>query len=172
MVGYEERPQQQQNIPLAQQPQGYPEGYEYQGDTFRGQVPNDQAAQVRLAIFNCPLPETDEEFGKWIPMLATAVDMVARIPGIDHNVVNELNLRMELIVDRSHSQGRPRAVASKMQKLIFRLRSYVSMADTPMQGMTGIGAMVTTNQKQEQIVRMPQQPSHVGFWGNWSKRQQ
>lgn len=165
--GYEQPPQQGQPLATAPAQGGYPQDdYYYQGDTFRGMMPNDQAAQVRMAIFNCPLPEADSDFGEWIPMLATAIDMVSRIPGVDHNIINELNLRMELIVDRAHSQGRRRSVAAKMQKLIFRLRSYVSMGDTPLSGMTGITAMITTNQKQDQTIRMPQQPPSVGFWGN------
>lgn len=171
MPGYGEQPpqQQQQNQQVATQQQQqlgvYPEDYQYQGDTFRGMMPSDQAAQVRKAIFECALPEEDSDFGEWIPMLATAVDMVSRIPGVDHTVINELNLRMELIVDRAHSQGRRRSVAAKMQKLIFRLRSYVSQGDTPLAGMTGITAMITTNQKQDQTIRMPvQQPQPQSFW--------
>jgi hypothetical protein len=159
--------QQQQNQQLATQSQygAYPEDYMYQGDTFRGMMPSDQAAQVRKAIFECALPDEDSDFGEWIPMLATAVDMVSRIPGVDHLTINELNLRMELIVDRAHSQGRRRSVAAKMQKLIFRLRSYVSQGDTPLAGMTGITAMITTNQKQDQTIRMPvQQVQQSSFW--------
>ena len=171
MPGYEQPPQprdQQQVAP--QEPQGYPEDYIYQGDTFRGVAPSDQAAQIRKAIFECILPEADADFGEWIPMLVSAIDMVARIPGVDHTVINELNRRMEDIVDRSHSQGRRRIVASKMQKLVFRLRSYVAMGDSQITGVTGITAMITTNQKQEQTIRMPQQPASVGFWGNWGKK--
>ena len=159
--GYGQPPaQQQQEGQVAVQGQGQylDDGYDYYGNTFRGMGPSDQAAQVRKAIFDCPLPEADSDFGEWIPMLAVAVDMVSRIPGVDHTVIGELNLRMELIVDRAHSQGRKRSVAAKMQKLIFRLRSYVSMGDTPLAGMTGVTAMITTNQNQKQEIRMPQQP--------------
>jgi hypothetical protein len=167
--GYGEQPQPNQQV--ATQPQGgYPDDYYYQGNTFSGMTPNDQAAQVRKAIFECELPTEDDDFGKWIPMLITAVDMVARIPGIDKGVVFKLNRRMEDIVDRSHSQGRKRIVASKMQKLIFRLRSYVSMGDTQLLGMTGVTAMITTNTNQKTEVRMPQQPQAQGFWP-WSRRQ-
>ena len=165
--GYGQQPQQQQNQPAVQQ-QMYADdygGYDYYGNTFKGMQPSDQAAQVRKAIFDCPLPEADSDFGEWIPMLAVAVDMVSRIPGVDHTVINELNLRMELIVDRAHSQGRRRSVAAKMQKLIFRLRSYVSMGDTPLAGMTGVTAMITTNVNQKQDIRMPQQNQpNVGWW--------
>jgi hypothetical protein len=171
--GYGQPPVQQQGgVPATQQggqAAYYDDGYDYYGNTFRGMGPSDQAAQVRKAIFDCPLPEADADFGEWIPMLSVAVDMVSRIPGVDHNVINELNLRMELIVDRAHSQGRRRSVAAKMQKLIFRLRSYVSMGDTPMTGMTGVTAMITTNQNQKQEIRMPQQPatttSSLWPWG-------
>lgn len=165
--GYGQPPAQQgQEVATQQQGMGYDDGYDYYGNTFRGMQPSDQSAQVRKAIFDCPLPEADSDFGEWIPMLAVAVDAVSRIPGIDHTVINELNLRMELIVDRAHSQGRRRSVAAKMQKLIFRLRSYVSMGDTPMTGLTGVGAMITTNQNVKQEVRMPQQTpqQQASFW--------
>jgi hypothetical protein len=178
-MAYGDQPQQQQpqqGVPQNQQlatqnpNQMYPEDYIYQGDTFRGMMPSDQAAQVRKAIFDCPLPEEDSDFGEWIPMLATAVDMVSRIPGVDQQIIKELNLRMELIVDRAHSQGRRRPVAAKMQKLLFRMRSYVSQGDIPLAGLTGIGAMISTNQKQEQTIRMPQQQQQqTSFWP-WSKR--
>jgi hypothetical protein len=95
---------------------------------------------------------------------------VSRIPGVDQQIIKELNLRMELIVDRAHSQGRRRSVAAKMQKLLFRMRSYVSQGDIPLAGLTGIGAMISTNQKQEQTIRMPQQQQQqTSFWP-WSKR--
>lgn len=179
--GYGEQPQPQsqtqqqqyeQETQLALQQQGqFPDEYSYYGDQFRGMMPNDQAAQVRKAIFECQLPETDSDFGEWIPMLTAAVDLVARVPGIDHNVVNELNRRMEDIVDRSHSQGRKKIVASKMQKLIFRLRSYVPMGDTQIIGVTGVTAMITSNTNQKQEVRMPQQQTQTGssFWPKWGK---
>lgn len=170
--GYGEQPQPQQSQQMTQQQydqQAMMDDYYYRGDTFRSMQPTDQAAQVRQAIFNCELPAADSDFGEWIPMLVTAVDMVARIPGVDHNVIRELNLRMDIIVDRAHSQGRKRQVAAKMQKLIFRLRSYVSMGDTPLQGMTGVTAMITTNQNQKQEIRMPQQQTQAGFWP-WSRK--
>ena len=175
--GYGEQPQAQpqgqyaEDNQLAVQQQGqYPEEYYYPGDTFRGMMPSDQAAQVRKAIFECALPQDDAEFGEWIPMLTAAVDLVARIPGIDHNVVNELNRRMEDIVDRSHSQGRKKIVASKMQKLIFRLRSYVPMGDTQIIGVTGVTAMITSNTNQKQEVRMPQQQTQsTSFWP-WGRK--
>ena len=184
VTGYGEVPEQQQQNPnnqnqqmqTQQQQQGgmYPDEYQYYGDTFRGMQPNDQAAQIRKAIFECPLPDEDSDFGQWIPMLTSAIDMVARIPGIDRGTVRELNLRMELIVDRAHSQGRRRQVAAKMQKLLFRLRSYVAMGDTPVIGVTGVTAMITTNQNVKQDIRYPQQPQQQAgssFWP-WSKRPQ
>lgn len=167
----QQQPQQQQQAIQSQQMMDYPMDYMYQADTYRGAPPTDQAAQVRQAIFNFQLPADEDDWGKYIPLLETLVDMVAKIPGIDHNLVNDLNRRMEDIVDRAHSQGRKRIVRSKMQKLIFRLRSYVAQGDTPMLGMTGVTAMITTNQAVKQEVRMPQQPANVGFWP-WSRRPQ
>ena len=178
VTGYGEVPEQQQPNQQQQQQGGqmqaqqqgycmYPEDYQYYGDTFRGMQPNDQAAQIRKAIFDCPLPDEDSDFGQWIPMLTSAIDMVARIPGADKQMIRELNLRMEHIVDRAHSQGRKRQVAAKMQKLLFRLRSYVAIVEIPHVGMSGVGAMVTTNQNVKQDIRYPQQPQQQAgssFW--------
>jgi hypothetical protein len=173
--GYGQPPQQQQQggVPATQQQQGMyvDDGYDYYGNTFRGMGPTDQAAQVRKALFELPLPETEPEFRQWIPMLITLVDAVARMPGVDRQIINELNLRMELIVDRAHSQGRSKSVAAKVQKLLFRLRSYVSEGDIPLQGLTGIMAMTTTVQKQEQTIRMPQQnPQTTSSLWPWGKK--
>ena len=171
--GYGQPPQQQQGgVPATQQQQGYvDDGYDYYGNTFRGMGPTDQAAQVRKALFELQLPETEEEFSQWIPMLLSVIEAAARMPGIDAHIVNELNLRMELIVDRAHSQGSKKQVASKLEKLLFRLRLYVSEGDIPLTGLTGILAMTTTVQKQEQTIRMPQQnPQTTNSIWPWGKK--
>lgn len=171
VAGYGETPQTKEVATTQQQQTSGYDDYDYPGNTFRNVSPNDQAAQVRKAIFDVILPDEDADFELWIPMLVTAVDMVARIPGINQAVATDLNRRMEDIVELSHSGGMKRVVASKMQKLIFRLRSYVAVGDTPIPGMTGVSAMISSNVRQEQTIRMPQQPASVGFWP-WSRRPQ
>jgi hypothetical protein len=125
---------------------------------FASRAPSDQAAQVRAALFAIPLP-TEKNFHDWFPVLRAAIDIVARVPGYDTKVYNELNRDMEDLVDRANSQGRRKIVASKMQKFIFKLRALVPKGDVPIAGMTGITAMITSNayQKQVQEVRMPVQ---------------
>lgn len=125
---------------------------------FAAKNPNDQAAQVRAALFAIPLP-TEKNFEEWFPVLRAAIDIVARVPGYDTKVFNELNRQMEDIVDRANSHGRRKIVASKMQKFIFKLRALVPKGDTTISGMTGVTAMITSNvnQRQVQEVRMPVQ---------------
>lgn len=167
-AGYGEPPEQQQVAQHGQQYQDYPNDYYYPMDTFRGAMPSDQAAQVRIALFQLDALE-DAEFSEWEPMLRAVIEMVARIPGIDHNAINELNRDMEDIVDIAHAQGRRRIVASKLQKFVFKLRAYVSQGDTVVTGPTGVTTMVTTNQNVKQDVRYPQQPATQGFWP-WSRK--
>lgn len=165
MAGYGEPPDQppQQIMQQDQQYQEYPNDYNYPMDTFRGAMPTDQAAQVRIALFQLDALE-NAEFSEWESMLRAVIEMVARIPGVDHNTINELNRDMEDIVDIAHSQGRRRIVASKLQKFVFKLRAYVSQGDTLITGPTGVTTMVTTNQNVKQDVRMPQQQVTQGFW--------
>jgi hypothetical protein len=127
---------------------------------YASRAPSDQAAQVRAALFAIHLP-TEDNFMEWFPVLRASIDMVARVPGYDTKVYNELNRDMEDLVDRANSQGRRKIVASKMQKFVFKLRALVPKGDTPIVGMTGVTAMITTNvnQKQFQEVRMPVQPT-------------
>lgn len=158
-----QQPQQQAMQPQQDQYADYPPDYYYPMDTFRGAMPTDQAAQVRIALFQLDALEK-ADFVQWEEMLRAVIEMVARIPGIDHNAINELNRDMEDIVDIAHAQGRKRIVASKLQKFVFKLRAYVSQGDTLVTGPTGVTTMVTTNQNVKQDVRMPQQPATQGFW--------
>jgi hypothetical protein len=164
----QEQPQSQQQV--ATQGEEYPSDYYYPQDTFRGMMPNDQAAQVRQAVYPDDIYITeDADFEQYIPMLMTLIDRVARIPGIDHNQVTHLNRKMIDIIDRAHSEGRRKVTASKMQKMYFKLRSLVPQGDIAMPGMTGIGAIVTTNTNVKQELKTPQQPQTQGFWP-WSRK--
>jgi len=138
------------------------EEYVYPGDQWHNKPTNDQAAQVREALFGCHLP-TEKDFQEWFPALSSAIDLVARIPGFDVTIYSELNRDMEDLVDRSNSQGRRKIIASKMQKFIFKLRSLVPKGDVPIAGVTGVTAMITTQQNTKQELRMPQQqaPSSI-----------
>lgn len=140
------------------------EEYYYPGDQWHNKPSNDQAAQVREALFGCKLPD-ETDFQEWFPALASAIDLVARIPGFDTAIYAELNRDMEDLVDRSNSQGRRKIIASKMQKFIFKLRSLVPKGDVPIAGVTGVTAMITTQQNQKQEVRMQQQQAPSSIFG-------
>jgi len=172
MGAYGETPQQgqqnQQNQQLAQQQGQYPEDYYYPGDTYRGMQPNDQAAQVRQALFSLEIPSVETDYGQWIPMFITLLDAAPRIPGIDGRDFRRLSRRFKDMVARAHSQGRKRVTAATCQEILFELRLLVSRCDTAAVGMSGVGAMITTNMNQKQDIRMPQQPQAQGFWP-WSR---
>ena len=156
-------PQQQQQQQLPQGQQGQEQDYYYPGDQWYGKPSNDQAAQVREALFGCKLP-SEEDFEEWFPTLQAAIDLVARVPGYDSSIYSELNRDMEDLVDRANSQGRKRIVCSKMQKFIFKLRSLVPKGDVQIQGVTGVTAMITQNANQRQEIRMPQQQAQPGLF--------
>lgn len=156
----EQQPQLQEPQPEAPRV----EDYAYVGDAWKNKISNDQSAQVREALFGCKLP-TESDFEEWFSTLAFAIDLVARIPGYDVSVYAELNRDMEDLVDRANSQGRRRIVASKMQKFIFKLRSLVAKGDAPIPGVTGVTAMITTNNNARQEIRMPQQTPQPNFLG-------
>lgn len=140
-----------------------PYGYSYPGDMWAGRGPTDQAAQVRKALFECEIPKTAAEFEEWIPMLRAIIDAVPRTPGYDAQIWGELNRDFEDLVDRAHSEGRSKIIASKMQKFFFKVRSLVPKGDIPVTGITGVGAMITTNTNQTQTIRMPQAPPQQSF---------
>jgi hypothetical protein len=174
MGAYGEQSQgQQQGQPgqqgqMTQQQGMYPEDYYYPGDTYRGMQPNDQAAQVRQALFNLEIPGLETDYGQWIPMFITLLDAAPRIPGIDGRDFRRISRRFKDMVARAHSQGRKRVTAATCQEILFELRLLVSRCDTPAMGMSGVGAMITSNVNQKQDIRMPQQPQAQGFWP-WSK---
>lgn len=147
--------------------------YDYPASAYAGRPPSDQAAQVRQAIFDCPLPETEEDFQKWIPMMSVAVDAVARIPGIDGYSVDKLNRKFKFLINRASSQGSKHITSAMAQEFIFLLRSLVAKGDTPLQGLTGVGAMITTHTQQKTEMKYPmQQQASFGLRDliPWGKR--
>lgn len=161
MAGYNEPPEQAVMAPMQGYPQQYDDygGYTYPGDMWAGRPSNDQSAQVRQAIFECKLPEKDEEFRNWIGMMRIAIDAVARIPGIDAYDIDRLNRKFKFIINRANSQGCKAMTESRMQEFVFLLRSYVAKGDVPLQGLTGVSAMITTHSNQKTEMRYPVQQS-------------
>lgn len=160
---YGERQNQQQYQQDMAEQQMYEEqqqaaGYTYPGDMWAGQRPNDQAAQVRQAIFEIEkMPKTAEEWQKWGLSVSAAIDAVARIPGIDSYDIEKINRKFKFLINRANSQGCKAIVESRMQEFLFLLRSYVSKGDVPLAGLTGVGAMITTHSQQKQEIRYPNQ---------------
>ena len=137
--------------------------YSYPGDMWANQRPNDQAAQVRQAIFEIEkMPKNAEEWQKWGLSVSAAIDAVARIPGIDSYDIEKINRKFKFLINRANSQGCKAIVESRMQEFLFLLRSYVAKGDVPLAGLTGVGAMITTHSQQKQEIRYPQQPQ-AGF---------
>jgi len=174
--GYGQPPQQgpAQNQQVAtQQQQGMylDDGYDYYGNTFSRMGATDLPAQVRKALFEIDTPDSDTDFEHWINMFSLILDAAPRIPGISKEDYRSLSRRFADIVERAHSQGRKKVLASKCQTILIDMRLLVSVCDTPTTGLSGVGAMITTNQKQEQTIRMPQQTpqQQAGFWP-WSRR--
>jgi hypothetical protein len=162
MMEYGERQNQQQYQQDMAEQQMYEEqqqaGYTYPGDMWAGQRPNDQAAQVRQAIFEIEnMPKTAEEWQKWGLSVSAAIDAVARIPGIDSYDIEKINRKFKFLINRANSQGCKAIVESRMQEFLFLLRSYVAKGDVPLAGLTGVGAMITTHSQQKQEIRYPNQ---------------
>jgi hypothetical protein len=165
--------------PQQQQPQGQiddgrgggqyqDDGYYYPGDMWQGKPSQDHALQVREAVYGAPLPEA-EDFENWFSLFRILLDMIKRVPGYDSTIYSELNRDLEDIIDRANSQGRRQIVRSKIQKFYFKISSLVPKGDTPVQGVTGITAMITNQSTSKQEIRMPQQQKEVGFFP-WSRK--
>jgi hypothetical protein len=159
----------------AQQPQQgqlpeqayYPEDqYYYPGDMWAGKASQDHALQVREAVYGAVLP-TEEDFDSWFNLFRILLDMIKRVPGYDQQIYAELNRDLEDIIDRANSQGRRQIVRSKIQKFYFKISSLVPKGDTPVQGVTGITAMITNQSSTKQEIRMPQQQSAPGLFSDW-----
>jgi hypothetical protein len=144
------------------------DGYYYPGDMWQGKPSQDHALQVREAVYGAPLPEA-EDFENWFQLFRILLDMIKRVPGYDSAIYSELNRDLEDIIDRANSQGRRQIVRSKIQKFYFKISSLVPKGDTPVQGVTGITAMITNQSTSKQEIRMPQQQKEVGFFP-WSRK--
>jgi hypothetical protein len=165
----QQRQGQQQQQPMIDDGRGYPDdGYYYPGDMWQGKASQDHALQVREAVYGAVLPAEDD-FENWFQMFRILLDMIKRVPGYDSSVYAELNRDLEDLIDRSNSQGRKQIVRSKIQKFYFKISSLVPKGDTPIQGVTGITAMITNQSTSKQEIRMPQQQAASSFWP-WGRK--
>jgi hypothetical protein len=154
-MGYGNEIQTREQTVEEQQPE--PQAPTYEGDMWQGHKSMEPSAQIHEALFGMNLPKTAEDFESWFNIFPYAIDLVARIPGFDSQMFGELNRDVEDLSDLARAEGFEKICASKMGKFIFKLRALVPKGDIPIQGMTGITAMITTNSNLKQEVRMPQQ---------------
>jgi hypothetical protein len=162
--------QQQQQQPMIDDGRGQyaDDSYYYPGDMWQGKPSQDHALQVKEAVYGAALPE-EEDFDSWFQLFRILLDMIKRVPSYDQSIYAELNRDLEDIIDRANSQGRKQIVRSKIQKFYFKISSLVPKGDTPVQGVTGITAMITNQSKSTQEIRMPQQQKTSSFWPWGSK---
>ena len=126
---------------------------------------HDSAAQVRQVVYGVPVPEvSDDNLEK---MIQFCIESVSRIPSLSARDRRE-NLRdLEDIYDRFRSQGRRKIVVGKLVKWMYNHRSYISVGETTIAGMTGVSAIVTQSSEQrlksDQLVRssMTQPPASL-----------
>jgi hypothetical protein len=163
MMGYNEPEQQAVQPQQGGQQAYYPQddyGYQYPGDMWAGRPSNDQASQVRQALFQTGFSEmSEEESKKWFLMMQAMVERVAKIPGMDASDVDKIYRKFKFLINRANSQGCTSIMETKAQELIMLIELHFSKADIPMPGLSAVGAMITThtNQKQDMTMRYPNQ---------------
>ena len=162
-MGYNEPEQQAVQPQQGGQQAYYPQddyGYQYPGDMWAGRPSNDQASQVRQALFQTKFSEmSEEESKKWFGMMQAMVERVAKIPGIDAYDVAKIYRKFKFLINRANSQGCTSIMETKAQELIMLIELHLAKADMPMAGLSATGAMITThtNQKQDATMRYPNQ---------------
>jgi hypothetical protein len=166
-MAYGDPPPQQQQRQIPQQYDQYddpdmpppPPGseYVYPANPYAMQRENtDTALQVRKVIWEKIPPALDADgIEEWIDKFLRICEYASRIPGIDVTEFDSLCRDLEDIEARAHSEGRQRIVASKIQKMQFRLRLLVSRCDVPSAGISGIGSMITSKNEMKQDIRLP-----------------
>lgn len=161
MMGYNE-PDQALAPQQGQQPQQYYDdpnyGYSYPGDMWAGRQPNDQASQVRQALFDSKLSTlSDDELREWYKLMRIMIERVAKIPGIDAADVDRLYRKFKFLINRANSQGCKAVMETRAQELIMLIELHLAKADVQMPGLSAVGAMITTHTNQKQEVRYPVQ---------------
>jgi len=155
---------------------GYPAaGYGY--DAWAGRPTSNWNAAMMDTLFKCQLPKENDDFENYLELIRCVIDILPRIPNYNAEMYNEINRDFEDIIDRAHSEGRERVTASKMCKMIIKLRSIVPRGDFPLAGITGVSAIISSRIQSEQTVKMPQpeRQSSGGVFGvlnplNWGRR--
>jgi hypothetical protein len=135
------------------------------GGGFYPPIPNDPYARnpvinmnekMMLAILDSKI-KSKEDFNEYVPMLMVLIDNVARIPNIEMVIVKSLQRDMADIIELAECQGTEQIVLSMMTQMIFEIRSLVAYGGAPLIGLSGVSAIITTRQQQDQKVTYPQQ---------------
>ena len=149
--------------------QAYQEGQRSGYYNAQGQPlgPTGFTAQMMDKLFHCRLPDTKEEYDDFYSMISTVLAALPRIPNISEKEYTHQVRVWHDINEMSASEGVARIVASDIRQTLFELRLLVARGDVPLPGITGVSAIITTRQHQEQIVKMPQQSPEAakGFLG-------
>ena len=143
----------QDETTLAQQgDQGYiPMSQPY--DAWQGKLHSGLDAQMLDMVLNCRLPDDPKSYREFFEVLINAA---SSNPNATEQMIRNWIRDMIDVDDRAHSQGRRSIAEAKARKLLFKIRAYVARGDNPMQGLSGVAAAITSFQKQEQTIKMPQ----------------
>ena len=117
---------------------------------------NFNEAMMAAVLESGVTPETN--FDNYPVMYAIAVDLLARIPNIDRATHRRLNRDFADIVSLASCQGQRRVVNTRMQKLVFELRSLAACGDVALPGITAVSSIISSRQHVEQTLKATQQP--------------
>ena len=163
-----EQPQTQQQQQSRQQDyDDADDQYALQQDNYTQRIgANNWSLQMMKVVLDTKITN-QTDFDNYKEMIVVAVDNLRRIPNIPIKEVNMICRDFDDICDLAQCQGTKRMVASRMQKLVFRICALVSCGESELHGLTGISTIITSRQQSDQQIKMPQQPeqSKGGFFG-------
>lgn len=144
-----------QHYPDEQYPPGY-DPYGYSMDPWmQTRPPANINAQVLLAVIDSKV-KSGEDFEDYKSLLVLLVDNVGRIPSAEKTDIYKLNRDLMDILDLSECDGTKQMVLSRMTRMLFKMRSLASYGGAPLNGLTGVSAIITQRQNIEQQVKLPQ----------------
>ena len=161
-----------QAIQLSQSSQAQMQAQQGQGAYFddgydRYPIPNDPyamraAPQNPNAVMLNALLDTGlkdgQEFEEVNRMFVILNHAVKRIPNVEMVVVKSIQRKFKDISFMVDCQGQEQRALTKMKDLLFEINSLGAYGGAPLNGISTIGAMMTTVQKQEQKISYPQEP--------------
>ena len=115
----------------------------------------DTAAQVRLAVYGVEPPDSRAGKSEWIRYI---IIIMGRIPAISKDAAWERRRTFEDILDRASSQGSNEMVLNDLKSFAAQLSLDISTADprAATGGLTGIGALITSDRRETLSQRVVQ----------------